>query len=403
MSDTESAREQLAARLKELREGSDLGRLTQRQVADALGASTPLISSWEGAKEVPPESRLQAYGRLFATPRSGNGDRVALVPADDLTAEERGHMETLVEDLVRLRTEALEGDAPARRHSGALGGRFWFFPDRQVITILCTPLSYRQLGYRPDGQLAEGAPPISAYSRASHPNHISLLHNGDADALVELVGHIRAENPTAEIRWRTYDEIHTSDELTGHLIILGGGEEFAASAVPASENPVNWFIRRLELPVLGRMPDGGDEEFDTEFVITTNNDGEPTYQGPREEVYRPIFLRADVEPGRPRITVDGIPQLEYDVALIARRTNPLNLSARITICTGVFSRGTYGAVRAFTDANLRTRNERYIQARFSDVNDFWIMFQVPVYGGQQTVTPDFERAFLRLRDSHPND
>jgi transcriptional regulator with XRE-family HTH domain len=401
MSDQESARERLAARLKELRERSEIGRLTQRQVADALGASTPLISSWESAKEVPPESRLHAYGRLFAAPRSADGDRVALVPADDLTAEERGRMETLVEDLVRLRTEALEGDEPASRHSGVLGGRFWFFPDRQVITILCTPLSDRQLGYRKDGQLAEGAPPISAYSRVSHPNHISLLRNGDADALVELVGHIRAENPTAEIRWTTYDQIRDSDELTGHLIILGGGE-FKASAVPRSDNPVNWFIRRLDLPILTRIPEGGDEEFDTEFVVTTNDGGEPAYHGPREEVHRPLFLRADVEAGRPRITVDGVPQLEYDVALIARKANPLNLSARITICTGAFSRGTYGAVRALTDANLRARNERFIQARFSDVNDFWIMFQVPVYGGVQTVTPDLERAFHRLRDSHPN-
>jgi transcriptional regulator with XRE-family HTH domain len=402
MSDQESPRERLARRLKELREGSELGRLTQRQVADALGASTPLISSWEGAKEVPPESRLHAYGRLFATPRSADGDRVALVPADDLTSDERSRLEALVEDLARLRTEALEGDEPTRRDSGALGGRFWFFPDRQLITILCTPLSDRQLGLHPDGRLAEGAPPVSAYSRASHPNRISLLRNGDADALVELVGHIRAENPTAEIRWRTYDQIRTSDQLTGHLIILGGGE-FTASAVPTTDNPVNWFIRRLDLPILTRVPDGGDEEFDTEFVVTTNSDGEPAYHGPQEEVYRPVFLRADVEPGRPRITVDGVPQLEYDVAVIARMANPLNLSARITICTGAFSRGTYGAVRAFTDANLRTRNERYIQARFSNVNDFWIMFQVPVFSGRQTVTPDFERAFLRLRDSHPND
>jgi hypothetical protein len=215
------------------------------------------------------------------------------------------------------------------------------------------------------------------------------------------VGHIRAENPTAEIRWATYDQIRASDELTGHLIILGGGE-FAASAGPTSGSPVNWFISRLELPIVTRVPDGGDAEFDTEFVVTTNNDGEPAYHGPQEEVHRPRFLRADVEPGRPRITVDGVPQLEYDVALIARMANPLNLSARITICTGAFSRGTYGAVRAFTDANLRTRNERYIQARFSDISDFWIMFQVPVYGGRQTVTPDLARAFHRLRDSHPS-
>jgi transcriptional regulator with XRE-family HTH domain len=390
------ARGRVAARLKQLREDSELGRLTQEQVAHVLGVSTPSISAWESGKATPPENRLRAYARLFATPRSRDGDRLRLVPVEDLTADERRATEALIEELVRLSAAATERGEPPQRETGALGGRFWHFPDRQTITILCTPLSFRQLGYTADGELPEGAPPIIAYSRPAHPNYLQLLRNGDMDALTELFGHIRAENPTAEVRWTTFDRIHGPDELTGHVVILGGGE-FAATTAPRQENPVDWFIRRLELPVRTRIPEDGDEEFDTEFVVTTDDEGRPTYKGPREEVYRPIFLRSE-EPDRPRLLVEGAPQLEYDVALLARMPNPLNLSARITICTGAFSRGTYGAVRTLTDANLRSRNERLLDEHFADVHNFWILFQVPVFGSE-TITPDLERAFHRLRDS----
>jgi transcriptional regulator with XRE-family HTH domain len=399
VSEPTPARWRLATRLKQLREESELGRLTQEQVALALGVSTPSISSWESGKTSPPENRLRAYARLFATPRSWDGKRLRLLSTEELTGDERRAMEALVDELVQLHDDALHRVEPARRETGALGGRFWYFPDRQSITILCTPLSARQLGYGPDGKLPDGAPPISAYSRSSHPNYIESLHNGDMDALIELVGHIRAENPTAEVRWTTLDRIYVRDELTGHVVILGGGEFAARSDPQQQETPVNWFIRRLELPIRTRLPEGGDEEFDSEFVVTTDDEGRPVYRGPREEVYRPIFRLSETDPDHPRVLVEGAPQLEYDVALIARKANPLNLSASMTICTGAFSRGTYGAVRTLTDANLRARNERLLNEHFPDASDFWILLHVPVFGGEETITPDLERPFHRLRDS----
>jgi hypothetical protein len=301
---------------------------------------------------------------------------------------------------VRLRVDALSPVESSRRETGELGGRFWYFPDGQTITILCTPLSDRQLGYGRGGDLPEGAAPITAYSRPSHPNHNEMLRNGDMDALVELVGHIRAENPSAEVRWQTYNRVRDSDDLTGHLVILGGSD-YVAGTVPSPDDPVDWFIRRLELPVSTRISASGDPEFDTEFVVTTSDDGEPEYGGTQEETYQPRFLRQGSEPDSPRVTDGGVPTLEYDLALIARRANPLNVSARITICAGIFSRGTYGAVRAFTDANLRARNERYLERHFPNTNKFWILFRVPVYSGARTITPDFERAYHRVRDSSP--
>lgn len=395
MSQSQSARPQLAERLRDLRLSSELGVLTQRQLADALGTSPPLISSWESAREIPPDYRLRAYGRFFATGRSVADGHPRLLAEDDLREDEAAKMEALIEELFRLRN--LEDAQQSSPETGALGGRFWYFPDRQPITILCNPLSQRQLGLLPDGLPNPGGVPLSAYSRPSHPNYIESLRIGDIDALIELVGHIRAENPTAEVRWTTFDSIR-KEELTGHLVILGGGELDPAASIPAV-GTVEWFIRRLELPVHVRLPAGGDEEFDLEFVVNTDSDGSPSYRGEREDVYRPRFLRDEADPDLPRVLVDGMPQVEYDIALLVRKINPLNLSSSITMCSGIFSRGTYGAVRIFTDARLRSRNEQFLAKNFAAVNDFWLLFQVPVYGAAQTITPDLERAFLRLRSS----
>jgi hypothetical protein len=94
--------------------------------------------------------------------------------------------------------------------------------------------------------------------------------------------------------------------------------------------------------------------------------------------------------------------LEYDVAVLARKRNQLNTANSVTICSGVFSRGTYGAVRALTDVLFRSRNERFLERHFGGLDEFWIVFYVPVFRGAQgldTMTPDLERPFHRLRSS----
>jgi transcriptional regulator with XRE-family HTH domain len=387
------AREHLSRRLRALRTAPDFGGLTQGQLAKALKVSTALISSWESGSAVPPVDRLRAYSRFFATHRSVDGRKVHLLPAEDLRVEEVTAEQELQEELFRLREAALHDGAASYRETGALGGRFWYFPDHARVTIVCTPLSRRQLGLLPDGTLPEDAAPITAYSQPSHPNYIESLRTGDIDALTELVGHIRAENPTVEVRWMTYDHVGR-DELSSHLILLGTGHSDLGKA---ERGTFLWFTRRLELPIRLGLPPGGDEEFDTEFVVRTDEEGEPTHLGAKTEVYRPRFLHIDSEPDRPRVVVDGVPQLEFDTALIVRKPNPINLSTRIIICTGIFSRGTYGAVRTFTAATLRTRNEQFLAKNF-DIEDFWLLLHVPVLEGQ-TATPDLEREFLRLRHS----
>ena len=389
----------LAARLRELRGSVDGAPITQKQLADALGISPALVSSWESGAAIPPEDRLKKYARFFATGRSAEGGTARLIPADELLPAEERRREELTNELVRLRIEALRpAEQAGTRRVGAVGGRFWYFPDGRDVTILYTPFSARQLGLAGGGRPDPAAPPVVGYATPTHPNRVASLRNADMDAVIELVGHIRAENPRIEVRWLAYDEVTTSDQLTGHLVILGGGDAgLIASGV--GENPVRWFVRRLELPVQMRLPQGGDDEFDTEFVIATDDDGTPGYDGVRQEVYRPRFLRDERREGRPRVLVDGSPQLEYDVALLARQPNPLNLAARITLCSGIFSRGTYGVVRALTDARFREQNEQYLEDAFGeDLESFWILLQVPVFG-PETITPDLHRPFLRLRES----
>jgi hypothetical protein len=232
------------------------------------------------------------------------------------------------------------------------------------------------------------------YANPWHPNAIQSLWNGDIDATIELVGHVRAENPGSDVRWLLDDQVNL-DGLTGHIIILGGGDYLFGQK---QDHPLGYLRDRLELPLETEISGGGDLEYDAHFVVLTDDDGTPAQKGSRREIYAPRFITdaAGV------VKDHGQPLLEYDVAFLLRAPNPLNLSGTLTVCTGIFSRGTYGAVRALTDASLRARNERYLSSHL-DMSNFWMLMHVPVFpglAGAQTITPDLARPFHRLRMSH---
>ena len=87
------------------------------------------------------------------------------------------------------------------------------------------------------------------YANPWHPNAISTLHNGDADAVIELVGHVRAENPGVDVRWLAADEL-ASDDLTGHVIVLGGADSVYAPG--RRVGALKYLLDRLNLPVATR-------------------------------------------------------------------------------------------------------------------------------------------------------
>jgi transcriptional regulator with XRE-family HTH domain len=388
----------LAERLRDLRLSHRGGAVTQGRLADVLGVRPPSISSWESGNAVPPPERLRDYALAFAADRTFAAGLPRLIDEADLTPVEERRRQDLIDELVRLRDRAMRPDDAPAPGTGALGGRFWYFPDGAPIRIISTP-AWPSLEAR------------IPYADPWHPNYIQSFHDVDRDATIELFGHVRAENPLADVRFLTADRA-TRDDLTGHVIVLGQGD--AAYRSPQDnppESPPNvmeYLLPRLELPVATRLPPGGDPELDREYIVTVDADRVPTWF-PRgtepvgNEAYRPRFLRG---PDRGRQQREGLPILEYDVGLLARKPNQLNLATTVTICSGVFSRGTHGSVRALTDAKLRSRNEQFLFDQFGGLDDFWFLFYVPVFRaaeGLETVTPDLERPFHRLRSSPPPD
>src|ERR1044072_1831495 len=99
----------LARRLRVLRTNGLGGeRITQNELADALGVSGPSVSSWENRKNpvVPPGDRLEAYARFFAPEKSIAKRPFRLVSDSQLSDEERDRHDELFRELTSLRDRA---------------------------------------------------------------------------------------------------------------------------------------------------------------------------------------------------------------------------------------------------------------------------------------------------------
>ena len=333
---------QLAQRLRDLREQTwPEARLTQATLAKAFSTEERLspatVSSWENlvAPKLTPRHRLLAYARFFATYRSVEGNSLRLLPLDDLADEEREAYEALQAELLALRDAARK--SPVKDEVAVT--RSWRFSDSGPVTLICA-----QLPKAENGSIADLA----------DPNHTELLSYADLDALVELHGHIRAENPAMNVFFKLSSQV-VPDDLTGHLILLGGTawNEITQRFSEMASLP----IRRIDDPAVAN----GD-----------------------------IFV-ADVEGTKRKFLpkwADADNLLTEDIGLTVRTQNPLNSKRTLGICNGIHSRGVMGSVRALTDARLRDSNEKYIAENFEDPSNFAILMRVPVIRGK-TMTPDF--------------
>ncbi len=333
------AAQQLAQRLKQLRQSRS--RLTQEKLAAAFSAEEQLaaatVSSWESIKtpKLPPPHRLEAYARLFATPRTAEGEP-RLLRVDDLTSDEKHTYEELAAELWRLRSSA-SGESSAAESTF---NRSWHFQDAALVTLVCAPLPADQIG---------------PFGDPSNPNYTELQTYADIDALMELHGHIRAENPTATVHFKTPSDV-LPDELTGHLILLGG----------VAWNEITGRLSEMaQLPVR-QVTDAGLESGD---IFIADVEGE-------ERQFWPHWADEDKK------------VLTEDVGLLARVPNPLNAGCTLTICNGIHSRGVYGAVRTLTDATLRGSNEHFIATTFGEAKSFAILMSVNVIKNN-AMTPDF--------------
>jgi transcriptional regulator with XRE-family HTH domain len=331
----------LARRLRALRERQwPDARLTQAQLAEALGEHRPLsislISSWENAERPvrPPVRRLELYATVFATRRSLDGQNLRVLSLEELTDEERDERKDLLDELLWLR----DGTEPAAARFAPLDP--WTFPQDQDITIVCAPL--------PEMLRAH-----FTYADPANADFVSLYTYADPDALIELYGHIRARNPDNQVSFHASEEL-LPDDYVGHLVLLGG---------------VDWnsvtrdVIERVELPVTQLIRDHGSE--DGGFRV--QEDG-------RTKLFEP--------------TLDPAGHLLEDVAHFYRGVSPFNRKRTVTVCNGIYGRGTLGAVRALTDVRFRDRNIAYVRERFGDAEAFSIVSGVPVVQGQ-ALTPDW--------------
>jgi hypothetical protein len=332
---------QLAFRLRQLRQEQwENSKLTQGDLGKALGGNQPLsvatIASWENrnAPKLPQRERMLAYAQFFATPRSVAG-APRLVPLDSFTDEERAAYETLLDELL-----ALYDAARGKPIEPIVAGRSWHFTDAGPLTLVCAQL--------PEDEAVSLADP-------ANPNYTELLSFGDLDAMVELHGHIRAENPAMDVFFKPATKV-VADSLSGHVVILGG----------IAWNEVTQRILELtQLPVTQQDEPGltsGD-------IFVTELDG-------KERRYLPIWSQT------------GPPKLIQDIGLLVRMPNPLNSNRTLTMCNGIHSRGVLGAVRSLTDKQLRESNERYIARNFPDNQQFGILMRIQVIEGS-TMTPDF--------------
>lgn len=364
--DSQDPRRLLAQRLRALREERWPGRkVTQPQLAQALGGSkplsVPLISSWESQSNprIPPLNRLDAYCALFATVRSFDGDRPRLLSPRDMSDEERQEMAELKQELTRLRNDALRATAlpgeadPASAIEESLSAGLWRFADGHNITIVCARWPTRMLNQMP-------------YTDVDDPDYIELLTYSDLDALFELHGHLRAANPGNQVHRRIAGNL-AADDYSSHLVSLGGTDWNTATS-----STLEW----LPLPVrqVADWSAPGGQYFEVDENGTTVQ-------------HRPVLEKV---PGASPLEV-----LREDVALFARAVSPFNQKRTVTICNGMYGRGTYGAVRALTDARFRDRNAEYLRSRFIGCEAYCILSRVLIVDGA-TLTPDWTAEHYRL-------
>jgi hypothetical protein len=315
-------------------------RVTQASLAQAFGAEADLagvtVSSWESrtSPKLPPRERVEAYARFFAARRSVEQEPYRLLPLDSLTEQERVSYDALAAKLFALHNAARKPSASEI----ITARRSWHFRGEGPATLVCAQL--------PEDKRGEFAKPAD-------PNYTELHSFADLDALVELHGHIRAENPSMDVFYKAAPNV-VPDDLSGHVILLGGiaWNDITKRLSEMTDLPV----KQVEDPSLSSG----------EIFVANIDDNESTFF--------PKWA--------------GGQRLIEDVGLLARFPNPLNSSRTLTICNGIHSRGVLGAVRSLTDARLREFNERYIATKFRGAESFVILTRVQVIEGQ-TMTPDF--------------
>jgi transcriptional regulator with XRE-family HTH domain len=340
----------LAERLRDLRE-HEFRKLTQKQLAQALGGWEPLsitaISLWEtaGSDRLPPAHRLRAYARLFCSSRAFASSTVPrLLKDDELDEAEREREIELYEELLELRERAQSTDAAA----GASGqfaveyqGSLWRFPDQAAVSIVCS-------------DVPRAARP--AYADEGHLNYSRYARHADLDALIDIYGQVRADNPGTWIRILSPKSL-AYDFALNHLIIIGGA---------AVDDVAPWFAQGVSLPTVHESGDTHTFTYEVEgevreFTSTRDDDGNMT----------------------------------HDIGFIARAPHNIVPGRIVTVLGGITSRGVHGAALAFSDPHVRNVNLSYLTDTLRGADTFCILIRVPVRN-DAALPPNLENDNVRL-------
>jgi hypothetical protein len=339
----------LAGALRELRESTwPEQELTQVRLAKALSSegrvAAATLSSWESVTnpKTPPLVRISAYARFFCTERSLEGEP-HLIPEDQLSRDELDRFQKLESELLKLLKPE---DRQVRR-------TFQF--DAGPVIVICPDVPARMRGPLADER---------------NPNFTKMQQYADLDALMELYGHLSAENPSLEVFHRLASEAVYSDDLSSHVILLGG---------------IGWNkVTRHMQSVINQVPI-------TQTAVDDLKDGD-IFQVKTSDGTRSFYPEyADLGDGK---------ELVADIAYLARLRNPLRVNLTLTICNGIFSRGVLGAVRCLTDPRVREDNEKYLADRFPD-GEFAMLLRVPVVDNK-TLAPDLQDPEARLYEWAPH-
>jgi len=338
----------LARSLRDLREFAWQDHaLTQAQLAKALSAegrvAPATLSSWESTTnpKTPSLARISAYARFFCTQRSLEGGP-HLIPEHQLTPVEAKRFHELESELLRL---ASPGDHGVQ-HS------FQF--DAGPVVVIC-PTTPRDM----QGPLAD----------EHDPRFTKMRQYGDLDALIELYGHLRAENPTLDVFHRSISDV-VSDDFSSQVILVGG---------------IGWnkVTRRFQRAI-SQVPI-------TQLEVDQLKTGEIFCVETADGIRSLYPDYADLGNGK---------ELISDVGYIARLRNPFKVNRTLTIFNGIHSRGVYGAVRCLTDARVRVENEKYLAERFPS-NEFAMLLRVPIVANE-TLSPDLQDPSTRLFEWSPD-
>jgi len=277
---------------------------------------------------------------LFCTDQSFVSGSPRLLRDDELTEEERQEETELYAELRTLRERVQSSDAvPASNKRPSL---IWHFKNENTINentinIVCSGVKPKE---RPQ------------YADPSHLNYTPYASFADLNALVDVYGEVRAENPSSEVNILLPERLDHNSALS-HLVFIGGA---AVAKVEADqdENPASQDVRRfapnIPLPTAEAIPG-------------TNTHG---------------FICSVGEEACGFVSSRQRGTLVEDIGLIARGPHPNIPHRTVTMLSGITSRGVHGAALCFIHPSLRESNEKFLKSTFGSTEEFCILMRVPV-------------------------